>query len=604
MTSADAHSRAIDPAGQQTLVGMFLAQAERFADDAFLHARTPDGKGWFAVTWSEARERALRLGAALRALGVGPGDRVVLVSENRPEWLIAELGILAAGAVAVPGYTTYTSEDYAYLIENSGAVAAIVSTAELAARVLPAASGADACRHVVTIAQVPRRQALAVEVHHWQALIDAHAPAAPHASARTDTAVIIYTSGTGGAPKGVMLSHGAILSNCEGAQHLFAPERLGRETFLSFLPLSHSYEHMAGQFMPISIGAEIRYASGLDGLAQDMLEARPTIMTAVPRLYEVLHARIEAALRRAKPLNRRLFGLAVAIGRKRIEAPATLGLGERLLDPLLTLLVRRKVRARFGGRLRFLVSGGAPLNRDVGLFFLALGVRILQGYGQTESAPVVSCNPPDRIHIETVGPPFRNVEVRIAEDGEICVRGELVMQGYWRNEAATAEAIRDGWLHTGDLGAIDDDGYLRITDRKKDLIVNSGGDNISPQRVEGFLTLEPEISQAMVHGDKRPHLVALIVPDEAAALAWAKGNGHAGKDLAALVAERAFHGFIREAVERVNARLSPIERVRRFVLAAEPFTADNGQMTPTLKLRRHVIREAYGARLDALYRQA
>jgi long-chain acyl-CoA synthetase len=334
-----------------------------------------------------------------------------------------------------------------------------------------------------------------------------------------------------------------------------------------------------------------------------MADARPTVMTAVPRLFEVLNARIAAGVARARPLQRKLFARAVAIGRKRIEAPDTLTLLERLIDPVLGLLVRRKVRGRFGGRLRFMVSGGAPLNYEVGLAFAAMGLRILQGYGQTESAPVISCNPPEKICLKTVGPPFRDVEVRIAEDGEICVRGELVMQGYWNNPEATTAAIRDGWLHTGDIGEFDNDGYLRITDRKKDIIVNSGGDNVSPQRVEGFLTLEPEIHQAMVHGDRRPHLVAVIVPEEAPARAWAGNNGH-GDDVPFedLCADTTFHAHMAEVIKRVNEGLSPIERVRRFILSADPFTVDNGQMTPTMKLRRHVLKEKYGERLEALYR--
>ncbi|MFT5540784.1 MAG: long-chain acyl-CoA synthetase, partial [Alphaproteobacteria bacterium] len=411
-----------------TLHGMFFDQADRYADDPLLHARI-DG-GWRTLTWAETADKARRLAAALVGLGIKPGDRVALISENRPEWPVAELGILTAGGVAVPAYTTNTVDDHAHILTDSGAVAAIVSTAALAARLLPAAARAPGCHHVIAIEPVARAQALSVELHQWEDLLDKATPTAAHPGKRTDTAVIIYTSGTGGVPKGVMLPHGAILSNCTGAQHLLATARLDQEAFLSFLPLSHSYEHMAGQFLPFSIGAEIYYATGLDSLAQDMVEAQPTIMTAVPRLYEVLNARITLAVARAKPLNRLLFNRALSIGRKRIEAPDTLTLGDRLLDPLLDLLVRRKVRARFGGRLRFLVSGGAPLNYEVGIFFLALGVTILQGYGMTEAAPVISCNPPERIRIETVGPVFKGVEARINDDGEICVRGELVMQGY------------------------------------------------------------------------------------------------------------------------------------------------------------------------------
>src|SRR5690606_8434101 len=311
-----------------------------------------------------------------------------------------------------------------------------------------------------------------------------------------DVCCFIYTSGTGGTPKGVMLTHGSILANCFGAYHLLVDFfGAGREVFLSFLPLSHAYEHTAGQFFPISIGAEIYYAESVERLIDDMAVARPTIMTAVPRLYEVMHQRMMRAVNRGPELQRKLFFAALELGRRKYEHPGSLTLRERALDALVELLVRRKIRRRFGGRLKALVSGGAALNYDIGLFFTALGLRILQGYGQTEASPVVSVNPPGRIKLKTVGPPLKGVELRIAEDGEILVRGELVMKGYWRDPDATAKAIQDGWLHTGDIGEIDTDGYLRITDRKKDIIVLSGGDNLSPARVEGFLVLQPEIHQ-------------------------------------------------------------------------------------------------------------
>src|SRR5205823_5568235 len=311
------------------------------------------------------------------------------------------------------------------------------------------------------------------------------------ALAPDDIACIIYTSGTGGAPKGVMLSHRNILANCRGAYRLLEMLGFGEEVFLSFLPLSHSYEHTAGMFFPISIGAEIYFAEGADTLAANLLEARPTIMTAVPRLYETMHQRIRLGIQRERGLKRRLFERAVAIGRKRLD-DTPLSFGDRMLDPVLDRLVRDKVRARFGGRLKAIISGGAPLNPEIGGFFVALGVELLQGYGQSEAAPVICCNPPGRIKIDTVGPPVDGVEVRIAEDGEILVAGDNVMKGYWGAPEETARTLVDGWLHTGDVGHLDADGYLTITDRKRDFIKNSGGDMISPARVEGALTLAPE----------------------------------------------------------------------------------------------------------------
>jgi long-chain acyl-CoA synthetase len=413
-----------------------------------------------------------------------------------------------------------------------------------------------------------------------------------------DTACLIYTSGTGGIPKGVMTSHRNIISNCRGAYRVLEQIALGDEVFLSFLPLSHSYEHTAGEMFPISIGAQIYFAEGAETLAANMLEARPTIMTAVPRLYETLHQRIRLGVQRKGGLSQKMFERAVAIGCKRLGSERT-SLGERLVDPLLDRAVRSKVRERFGGRLKAMVSGGAPLNPEIGRFFLALGVTLLQGYGQTEAGPVITCNLPARIRIDTVGPPLEGVGLRIAEDGEILVAGDNVMKGYWKDPEGTAQALEDGWLHTGDVGEIDEDGYLRITDRKRDFIKNSGGEMISPARIEGYLTLEPEISQVMVFGDRRPYLVAVVVPDPEFIAAYA--DGEAPPDLNALAADPGFVKAIGAAVSRVNLTLMPSERVRRFVVAAEAFSIANGQMTPTLKIKRHVIRERYGAALDALY---
>jgi long-chain acyl-CoA synthetase len=587
------------------LVAMFFAQAERLGDKPFLWVKH-DGV-YRALTWHGVATRVSALARGLRNLGVGPGDRVMLVSENRPEWLIADVAIMATGAMTVPAYVTNTVDDHLHILEDSGAKAAIVSTRRLATRLLPAAHKAPALSVVVAMEMPDTGGQISAEILTWDDVL-ARGEAEPDDIAanaqnwrRDDDACIIYTSGTGGAPKGVMLHHGAILHNCAGATDALMELGLGDEVFLCFLPLSHSYEHTAGQFFPMAIGAQIYYAEGVETLGANMLEARPTVMTAVPRLYETMHGRILRGVQKAGGIKERLFMRALELGRRRYQDPASLGLVDRFVDKLLERLVRDKVRAQFGGRLKAMVSGGAPLNPDIGLFFTALGLRILQGYGQTESAPVISVNRPSNVRIETVGPPVKDVEVRIADDGEICVRGELVMQGYWRNAEATAEAIQDGWLHTGDIGDIDDDGCLRITDRKKDIIVNSGGDNLSPQRVEGMLTLEPEIGQAMVYGDQRPHLVGLLVPDEAWLKAWAGGNAKPA-GLAAVADDSDLQKSLRPAVERVNARLSNIEKVRRFIIAREPFTTDNALLTPTMKIRRHRIREIYCDALEALYR--
>ncbi len=586
-----------------SLPALFFARAAAEGDAPFLWAKT---KGEFrATSWREAAAQAASLAAALRALGVAKGDRIALVSENRPEWPIADLAIMTAGAITVPGYTTNGPDDHRYLLGHSGAKGVIVSGGALARRLAPALAEATEAGFVMfihddAVPALPQH----VAVHRWTELIVAH-EAAPDAGqematplARSDTACLIYTSGTGGRPKGVMLSHGAVLANCDGARQALQSIIQGRERFLSFLPLSHSYEHTAGQFFPILIGAEIFFTDA-ESLTADLVAVRPTIMTAVPRLYEVMHDRIRRAVAKKGGVSARLFDLAVRLGTARYHNGG-LAPGARFIDLACEALVRRKVRAGFGGRLKALVSGGAPLNPEIGVFFTALGLRILQGYGQTESAPVISVNRPGANRMETVGTPLDGVEVRIAEDGEILVRGELVMQGYWNDPAATAQAIRDGWLHTGDVGVFEPDGHLRITDRKKDIIVLSGGDNVAPQRVEGLLTLEPEIAQAVVYGDKRPHVVALIAPDHRFAAEWARAHGGA-REVVQLIEEPAFRELIAAAVERVNRALSPIERVRRFALTADGFSIENGMMTPTLKPRRAVIVARYGPTFEGLY---
>jgi len=594
----------MDFAACRSLTAAFFEQAARRPDAPFLWHKQ-DGR-YRAQSWAEVARQVSALSRGLRGLGLRPGDRVVLVAENRPEWLVADLAIIAVGAITVPAYTTALTSDHRHVLTDSGAVGTIVSTQALADRLLPAVLDAPACKWVVAMEELRRPQAGAAPVHRWDDLLaagrdlpdDVEAVAAR--AQRSDTACIIYTSGTGGVPRGVMLSHGAILCNCMGAYKLLVRLGLGREIFLSFLPLSHAYEHTAGQFFPITIGAEIYYAEGIDHLLRNLGEARPTIMTAVPRLYEAMHLRIRRGIDKQGGFKAKLFETAVVLGQKRYLNPKSLSLWERLQNLALDLLVRRKIRQRFGGRIKAIVSGGAALNYDIGLFFTALGLPLLQGYGQTETAPVVSVNPPWKVKLETVGPPFEGVEVKIAEDGEILVRGELVMTGYWNDEEATYKALQDGWLHTGDIGELDADGYLKITDRKKDIIVFSGGDNVSPARVEGFLTLQREIQQAMVFGDKRPHLVALLVPDDEFVAQWCRGNGRP-RALGDLREDADFRAALAQVVDRVNANLSSLEKVRRFAVLEEPFTVENGMMTPTMKIRRHKIKAAYGEILDGLY---
>lgn len=591
----------MDYANWRSLPVMFFEVARKSEARPFVWAKS--NRQFEPVSWGQAADTARRLARGLAALGISPGDRVALVSENRPEWAIADFGIMAAGAVTVPAYVTNTVEDHRHILRSSGARAAIVSTAALARRVLAAAQEAPAMQTLITLEPVSETES-GIAVHAWDDVLallhgDDNLALRLAALEPDDIACIIHTSGTGGSPKGVMLTHRNIIANCRGAFHLLKDLDLRNEKFLSFLPLSHSYEHSAGLMFPVSIGAEIYFSHGADTLARDLLEVRPTMMTAVPRLYETLHQRIDLAMQHESEIKRRLFKLAVEIGRKRLSGQR-LSIPDRLLDPLLDRLVRQKISVRFGGRLKAMISGGAPLNPEVGSFFIALGVQLLQGYGQSEAAPIICCNRPERIKVETVGPPLDGVSVRIAEDGEILVRGDNVMKGYWNAPEDTSRTLIDGWLHTGDIGTLDDDGYLRITDRKRDFIKNSGGDMISPARVESALTFAPEIGQAMVLGDQRPFLVGILVPDQDFAAAFAKEQGMA-QDLPTLARSSEFRQRVGAVVNRVNSTLATAERVRHFVIAQEPFSVDNAQLTPTLKIRRHAIREAYRLDIEALY---
>jgi long-chain acyl-CoA synthetase len=581
---------------------LFLTRAAMVADRPCLWAK--GRSGWASHSYRDVAERFVRLAAGLTALGVAKGDRVALIAENRPDWVIADLAIMAAGAISVPAYITNNVAEHRHILANSGATVAIVSTRALADKVIEAARGTT-CGTIIAI-ESPETPPEGLRLVGWADAFAAGegreeaARAAIDTLVRTDIASIIHTSGTGGAPRGATLTHGNILANCHGAHELLKPYGMEHEIYLSFLPLSHSYEHTIVIAYVTGIGAEIYMTEGAEHLARNLTEVRPTFTAGVPRLYETLHLRITHQLQRESGFKRWLFGRAVAIGRKRL-ARQSLGLADRVLDPMVDKLVREKIRARFGGRLKAMISGSAPLNPDIGTFFTALGVTILQGYGQTESSPVISVNPPGRLKLDTVGPPVAGVEVKIAPDGEILARGEMVMKGYWNDPEGTAQAVRDGWLHTGDVGEIDADGYLKITDRKKDFIKNSGGDMIAPAKIEGMLTLEPEIAQAMVFGDRRPHLVALVVPRDATIEAYLDKHNVVDGTLADICDKPEFRATVEAAIDRVNARLPQPERVRKFAIAREAFSIANEQMTITLKVRRHKVREAYGAMLEALY---
>ncbi|MXP61749.1 long-chain fatty acid--CoA ligase [Roseomonas sp. M0104] len=534
--------------------------------------------GWRSLTWAEFALQVTDIAAGLRARGICPGDRVLIVAENRPEFLIADTAIMAIGAVSVPAYTTNTVADHAHLLRDSGARCAITSTAKLASAVAEAA-GLGGLDLVVCMEDTPGTVP-------WGTL-GATRGDLPMLAAEADQipsgrlACLIYTSGTGGAPKGVMLPHRAMLANRRGIASFIRRLALPRDAcYLSFLPLSHAYEHTVA-YLLTSFGIEIVFSRGAERLSAELAEVRPQVVTAVPRLFEVLRARILAGLEKQSALQQRLFEATLRLGLRRMDGPPLNAL-ERAEDAVLDRLVRRKVRQRFGGRLMALVSGGARLDPDLSGFFLALGLPVLQGYGQTEAGPVVSVNTPWENDRRSVGRPLPGVTVRIAGDGEVLIRGALTMDGYWNNPEATAAALRpelpdsEPWLHTGDVGEIVN-GALRITDRKRDFIKTLSGEMVSPARIESLLMAEPEIAQAVVAGEGRPAISALLVPAE-------------GQDAAALEG----------AVRRVNGRLTTVERIRRFA-AVEPFTVENGLLTPTMKVKRRMVLQVHAARVDQFY---
>jgi len=597
------------------LVELFLKRADEKADAPFL-GRKDDDK-WVTQSWSDTADQVCLLAEGLRALGLKDGDRVAMVSENRPEWCIADLAIMAAGCITVPTYTTNTERDHAHILNNSGARAVIVSNEKLLQPVHGALQSTGIAEHVIGIEDLHRKQSGSFTYHNWSDLLAGDPAAARNAVearlaniTRDTTACIIYTSGTGGAPRGVKQHHGSILCNVGGAAEILIDDfGVLDERFLSFLPLSHAYEHTGGQFLPIGVGAEIFYSEGLEKLTSNIEEVRPTIMVVVPRLFEVLRTRIIKQVEKQGKFTNYLMDRALTIAERKADRGKN-RMRDLPMNAMLERTLRPKIRQLFGGRMKAMVSGGAPLNPDVGNFFGAMGLTMLQGYGQTESGPVISCNrPATGLKMDTVGPPMRNVEIKIANDGEILCRGELVMQGYWHNDAETARTlVKDPgdpegapWLHTGDIGHLDPQGRIVITDRKKDMIVNDKGDNVAPQKIEGMLTLQPEIAQAMVSGDKRPYVVGLIVPDAEWALEWARANDEKF-DLKELQGLPAFKQAVRTALDRVNSELSVVEKVRRFDFTDEAFAVENEEMTPSMKIRRHKIRDRYQDRLDGMYR--
>ncbi len=531
-------------------------------------------------SWEKTFEFIITLSKELKK-HINKGDRCLLISENRPEWFISDLAIMLSETITVPAYTTYIERDYEYIINDCTPSVVFVSNSEQFNKLKNIVKNKNFIKKVFSFEKLNNiNKNEYINIHDLFSNINNENINFPKIKInRKDPACIIYTSGTQGNPKGVILSHGGILNNCSGAIKILKPLISNRQTrFLTWLPLSHSYEHTV-QFVQVSVGARIFYAESIEKLIKNMNDCKPEIMTAVPRFYQNLYQKINSSFNKAKGLRKILITKMLNLGLRKIKKQS-LNINEKIQDKILDKIVRKKIRAQFGGSLKTFVSGGGALDKEVGFFLNAIGLPTLQGYGLTETSPVVSCNPINDIRIETVGPPFDENEVKIAEDGEILVKGENVMIGYWNNKDETDKVLKDGWLHTGDIGTFENN-YLKITDRKKDIIITPGGDNISPLKIENELVNSEIFDQAIVYGDNKPYLVALIV------LTSEKNN---------LSKEE-----IAKEIENVNKNLSKIENIKKFFIVNEKFSIENGMLTPTLKLKRFKILQKYKNQFENLY---
>ncbi len=592
-----------------TLTQLFFETIDRYGykDAAF---RCKAHGAWHTYTHADILRKVTHAGLALRRLGVGRGDRVAILSENRPGWAIADFACLCIGAPNVPVYPTLPAGQIRFILADSGAKAIFVSTAMQAAKIREIRGELPELAHVIAMSA----DAVGDGVIGWDALYALGAEAetagegkdfrAQALSAQPDdVATIIYTSGTTGDPKGVMLSHDNIWFNLKSA--LLAFDLGPDDVTLSFLPLSHIFERMVGHYALFSVGATINYAESLDTVPQDIADVRPTFVSSVPRLYEKIYARAFENARAGGPVKRRIFYWAKAVGDRWAEATIekrTPSLLTRLQYPLATKLVFSKVQARTGGRMRFFVSGGAPLAPHIAKFFFGAGLIIYEGYGLTETSPLITANLPDAMRLGTVGRPISEVEVRIAADGEIETRGRHVMRGYFKNPEATREVLcADGWFRTGDIGELDADGFLRITDRKKDLIVTAGGKNVAPQPIEGLVKHSKYVANAVMLGDQRKFCIMLVVPQFEQLERWANFKKIVYADLDGLIRQPLAQAKMEKEVFRHLDGLAPYERPKKILLLEHDFTIESGDLTPTLKVRRRVVEQKYRRRIDALY---
>ena len=530
-------------------------------------------------SWEEVYINIIKLSEEISKYII-KNDRCLLISENRPEWMISDLSIMLSEGTTVPAYTTYTERDYEYIIDDCTPAIIIVSDKIQYDKIKNIIQKKNFVKKVIVFEHINDandKLILNISDIFKKKFLDKK-KFSNLRTQRKDVACIIYTSGTQGNPKGVMLSHGGILNNCEGACNLLETFMSSRPKFLTWLPLSHSYEHTV-QFVQIAVSAKVFYAESIDKLIKNMNDCSPEIMTAVPRFYQNLYQKIIASFSKVTGLKKVLIDKTVELGKKKLNKEK-FSLIEYLTDIICQKFVRKKIKTQFGGNLKAFISGGGALDKEVGSYLNAIGLPTLQGYGLTETSPIVSCNSIEDIRVETVGSPFKGNLVKIADDGEILIKGENVMMGYWKNEKETNRVLKNGWLFTGDVGEFDGQ-FLKITDRKKDIIITPGGDNISPVKIENDLNKSKLIEQSLVYGDNKPYLVCLIV---------------LGIDYKNIDKEK-----IQEEIEKVNKNLSKIEKIKKFILANNQFTIENNMMTPTLKLKRYKIIKEYKVELEKLF---
>ena len=558
---------------------LFYFQADKNENNQHL-LKLDSNNQVISMSWLETKNLTKKIHNFLANKYLGELERVLLVSENRPEWMASDIAIMSNKLICVPNYTTYTSRDFEHILNDSQPVGLIVSNKNLLQTILTASEKVKYNFKFILCFDYFENNSISNLVFLNDLTDDNNDNNREKIKEikRTDPACIIYTSGTQGVPKGVILSHGGILSNCEGAYELLKTIKSPDLTFLTWLPLSHSYEH-AVQFVQIILEAKVFYNKSIETLLPTIKIAQPHIMTAVPRFYNNLHAKMKINLKNQSNLKQNLFNKTIQLGTKKFKN-IKLSFSENIINLILDKLVRKKVKNNFGGRLEAFISGGGPLDRQVGEALNALGLKTLQGYGLTETSPVVSCNLLNKVKVDTVGPIFPGVEVKLAEDGEILVKGENLMLGYWNNKEATEQTIKDGWLHTGDIGEFDEDNYLKITDRKKDIIVSLGGDNIAPSKIENLLTLSPEIEQACVFGEQKNYIAALLV--------LSSESKSSDED-------------IQRYIDEVNKDLTQPEKIKKFIFIDEPFSIENNLMTPTMKVRRHEVQKKYQNQIDQLF---